>query len=170
MECFEKYGSVWDARKNLRGSTGRPEVFTTDQNIRRVRQFFGRKQRLSVENAARSLGMTRYTMRKILRKVIGKRAFKPCKTERLKLSQQLRRVTMSRLLLAQPNLLNKLKHVWFTDESWLTTDGITQKNNQFYWALNKDVVKPVISQKISDQSSCLGGNISVWSYRTVLFS
>ena len=54
---------------------------------------------------------------------------------------------MSRLLLAQQNLLNKLKHVWFTDESWFTTDGITQKNNQFYWALNKDAVKPVISQK-----------------------
>ena len=54
---------------------------------------------------------------------------------------------MSRLLLAQPNLLNKLKHVWFTDKSWFTTDGITQKNNQFYWALNKDAVKPVISQK-----------------------
>ena len=54
---------------------------------------------------------------------------------------------MSRLPLAQPNLLNKLKHVWFTDESWFTTDGITQKNNQFYWALNKDAVKPVISQK-----------------------
>ena len=81
------------------------------------------------------------------KKVIGKRAFKPCKTERLTPSQQLRRVTMSRLLLAQPNLLNKLKHVWFTDESWFTTDGITQKNNQFYWALNKDAVKPVISQK-----------------------
>ena len=39
VECFEKYGSVWDARKKRRGSTGRPEVFTTDQNIRRVRQF-----------------------------------------------------------------------------------------------------------------------------------
>ena len=77
MECFEKYGSVWDARKKQRGSTGRPEVFTTDQNIRRVRQFFGRKQRLSVGNATRSLGMTRYTVRKIPRKVIGKRAFKP---------------------------------------------------------------------------------------------
>ena len=135
-----------------------------------MQQFFGRKQRLSVENAARLLGMTCYTLRKILRKVIGKHAFKPCKTERLTPSQQLRRVTISRLLLAQPNLLNKLKHVWYTDESWLTTDGITQKNNQFYWALNKDVVKPVISQKISDQSSCLGGNISVWSYRIVLFS
>ena len=147
VECFEKYGSVWDARKKRRGSTGRPEVFTTDQNIRRVRQFLGRKQRLSVGNAARSLGMTRYTVKKISRKVIGKRAFKPCKTERLTPSQQLRRVTMSRLLLAQPNLFNKLKHVWFTDESWLTTDGITQKNNQFYWALNKDAVKPVISQK-----------------------
>ena len=98
-------------------------------------------------NAARSLGMTRYTVRKILRKVIGKRAFRPCKTERLTPSQQLRRVTMSRLLLAQPNLSNKLKHVWFTDESWFTTDGITKKTNQFYWALNKDAVKPVISQK-----------------------
>ena len=54
---------------------------------------------------------------------------------------------MSRLLLAQPNLFNKLTHVWFTDESWFTTDGIAQKNNQFYWALNKDAVKPVISQK-----------------------
>ena len=89
VECFEKYGSVWDARKKRRGSTGRPEVVTTDQNIRRVRQFFGRKQRLFVGNAARSLGMTRYsyTVRKILRKVIGKRAFKPCKTERLTLSE-----------------------------------------------------------------------------------
>ena len=77
MECFEKYDSVWDARKKQRGSTGPPEVFTTDQNIRRVRQFFGRKQRLSVGNATRSLGMTRYTVRKIPRKVIGKRAFKP---------------------------------------------------------------------------------------------
>ena len=40
VECFEKYGSVWDARKNRRGSTGRPEVVTTHQNIQRVRQFF----------------------------------------------------------------------------------------------------------------------------------
>ena len=62
VEGFEKYGSVWDARKKRRGSTGRPGVFTTDQNIRRVRQFFGRMQRLSVGNAARSLGMTRYTV------------------------------------------------------------------------------------------------------------
>ena len=68
VECFEKYGSVWDARKKRRGSTGRPEIFTNDQNIQRVRQFFGRKQRLSVGNAARSLGMTRYTVRKILRR------------------------------------------------------------------------------------------------------
>ena len=147
VECFEKYGSVWDARKKRRGSTGRPEVFTTDQYIRRVQQFFGRNQRLSVSNAARSLRMTRYTVRKILRKVICERACKPCKTERLTPSQQLRRVTMSRLLLAQPNLLNKLKHVWFTDESWFTTVGITQKTYQFYWALNKDAVELVISQK-----------------------
>ena len=101
MKCFEKYGSVWDATKKRRGSTGRPEVVITDQNIRRVRQFFGMKQRLSVGNAARSLGMTRYTVRKILRKVVGKRAFKPCITERLTPSQQLWRVKMmSRLLLA----------------------------------------------------------------------
>ena len=99
--------------------------------------------------------MTRYTVRKILRKVVGKRAFKPCKTERLTPSQQLRRVTMSRLLLAQPNLLTKLKHVWFTDESWFTTDGITQKTNQFYCALNKDEVKPVISQKYPIKVQCL---------------
>ena len=95
VKCFEEYGSVWDARKKRRGSTGRPEVVTTDQNIRRVRQFFGRKQRLSVGNAARSLGMARYTVRKILRKIVGKRAFKACKNERLTPSQQLRRVTMS---------------------------------------------------------------------------
>ena len=54
---------------------------------------------------------------------------------------------MSILLLVQPNLLNKLKHVLFTDESWFTTDSITQKTNQFYWALNKDAVRPVISHK-----------------------
>ena len=140
------YGTLERSKEGLLG------VVTTDQNIRRVlRQFFGRKQRLSVGNAARSLGMTRYTVRKILRKVVGKRAFKPCKTERLTPSQQLWRVTMiSRLLLAQPNLLNKL-----TDDSWFTTDGITQKTNQFYWALNKDAGKPVISQKYPIKVQCL---------------
>ena len=74
VECFEKYGSLWDARKKRRGSTGRLAVFTTDQNIRRVRQGFWQEATtfgLSVGNAARSLGLTRYSVRKILRKVIG---------------------------------------------------------------------------------------------------
>ena len=82
VEYFEKYVSVWDARKKRRRSTGRPEVVTNDQNIRHVRQFLAGSNECRSEmlrDRARSLGMTPYTVRKILRKVIGKRAFKPCK-------------------------------------------------------------------------------------------
>ena len=40
-----------------------------------------------------------------------------------------------------------LKNVWFTDENWIFSDGIAQKNKAFYWALSKDAVKPTIFQK-----------------------
>ena len=43
---------------------------------------------------------------------------------------------------------NILAHTWFTDESWFYSDGIAQKKNQYYWALSKDVVKPVEKQLV----------------------
>ena len=39
-----------------------------------------------------------------------------------------------------------LLEVWFSDESWFYIDGIAQKNNQYFWAFNKDTVEPIESQ------------------------
>ena len=59
----------------------------------------------------------------------------------------MRRVTQARKLLRIPRLLTFLADVWFTDESWFTGDGISQKKNAYYWALTHDAVKPVRFQK-----------------------
>ena len=85
------------------------------------------------------LSMSRYTIRKILKKYLIKRPWKPYCLEKLTDAQKLRRVTQARKLLRIPRLL--------TDESWFTGDGIAQKKNAYYWALTRDAVKPVRFQK-----------------------
>ena len=81
----------------------------------------------------------------MLRLTLLKKAFKAKIRLELPESQRKSRVEASRVLLDKQNIL---AHTWFTDESWLYSNGIAQKKNQYYWALSKDVVKPVENQLV----------------------
>ena len=112
-----------------------------------MKKRYSRRQRLSTRRAALMLSMSRYTIRKVLKKHLIKRPWKPYCLEKLTDAQKLRRVTQARKLLRIPRLLKFLADVWFTDESWFTGDGIAQNKNAYYWALTRDAVKPVRFQK-----------------------
>ena len=84
-------------------------------------------------------------MKNILRLTLLKKAFKAKIRLELPESQRKSRVEASQVLLDKQNIL---AHTWFTDESWLYSNGIAQKKNQYYWALSKDVVKPVENQLV----------------------
>ena len=55
------------------------------------------------------------------------------------------RIEASQELLQQKRIL---PYVWFTDESCFYSDGIAQKEIQYFWTFNKDSVKLVESQLV----------------------
>ena len=142
---FTHFGTVSDLRRRYIPT----QKHTTDQQISAVKKRYSRRQRLSTRRAALELSMSRYTIRKILKKYLKKRPWKPYCLEKLQITdaQKLRRVTQARKILRIPRLLTFLADVWFTDESWFTGEGIAQNKNTYYWALTRDAVKPVRFQK-----------------------
>ena len=55
------------------------------------------------------------------------------------------RIEASQVLLQQKRIL---PYVWFTDESCFYSDGIAQKEIQYFWTFNKDSVKLIESQLV----------------------
>ena len=144
IDKFEVFGTIKDRRRSVDNSrVGQ----ITRKEIMQVHQCYIRKQKLSIRKASKQLKMTRYKVRKILKRVLRKRAFKPQTFQKLTPSQKLRRVTDLKSLLKINQIRSILNRTWFTDESYFTTDGIVHKRNQFYWAINKDDVDPVIVEK-----------------------
>ena len=121
LNKFTHFGTVSDLRRRYIPTR---KQHITDQQISAVKKLYSRRQRLSTRRAARELSMSRYTIRKILKKYLKKRPWKPYCLKKLTDAQKLRRVTQARKLLRIPRLLTFLADVWFTDESWFTGDGI----------------------------------------------
>ena len=145
VDKFSQQGTVHDLRFNTTRQKRKSTI--TDSQVLTVRKFYLRRQRVTLRSAARKMNLSRYKVEKILKKYIKKRGFKARRLEKLSEAQKLRRVTQVKILLSIPRLLSFLKNVWWTDESWFTSDGIAQKKDIYYWALSRDAVKPIRFQK-----------------------
>ena len=143
---FEVHGTLLDRRK------GKKSVLQSDQ-INRVRRLYREKQLISLRSASKKLDISTRKVKNILRLTFLKKAFKAKIRLELTESQRKSRVEASQVLLDKQNIL---AHTWFTDESWFYSDGIAQKKNQYYWALSKDVVKPVEKQLVWGAVSAKG--------------
>ena len=93
IDRFNTTGTVNDRRFN--GLTGKYCPISPSK-IQRVRELYSRTQRISLRRAERQTKVTKYFVRKILRRIVGKKPFKACRTEKLTPSQKLRQVTLYR--------------------------------------------------------------------------
>ena len=135
---FEVHGMLLDRRK------GKKSVLESDQ-FNRVRRLYREKQLIFLRSASKKLDISTRQVKNILILTLLKKAFKAKIRLELTESKRKSRVEASQVLLDKHNIL---AHTWFTDESWFYSDGIAQKKNKYYWALSKNVVKPVEKQLV----------------------
>ena len=114
-------------------------------DVRRVKQLYSRKQRISLRVASRKLDISAYRIRNILRLRLLKKSYKTKFALWPTESQRKARISAYKAFLSKKSIL---KHVWFSNESWFYADGIAQKKNQYYWVLSRNAVTPTETQLV----------------------
>lgn len=123
-------GSVADASK-----TGRPSTTHATNTVEMVREMFTQSPGKSTRQAARECGLSRYTIRTVLKKELQWRAWKPHYCQFLSAEDCDIRSEYAEVMLAWHEQWPALFHniIW-SDESVFRVGGFVNRHNCHYWA------------------------------------
>lgn len=123
-------GSVADARRS-----GRPSTSTTKETAHAVQAMPQRSPGKSTRQAAQESGLTRYTVRTVLKKELNWRAWKPHYCQSLSDEDCDIRMEFGEIMLAWheewPNLF---RNILWSDEAVFHVGGFVNRHNCHYWA------------------------------------
>lgn len=143
-------GSVVDVRRS-----GRPSTSTTQETVHAVQAMFQRSPGKSTRQAARESGLTRYTVRTVLKKVLKWRAWKPHYCQSLSDEDCDMRMEFGEIMLAWheewPHLF---RNILWSDEAVFHVGGFVNRHNCHYWA-GEDPMMTVEKQQNRP-------NVTVW--------
>lgn len=123
-------GSVVDIRRS-----GRPSTSRSDENVQRVQEMFTRSPQKSTRHAARESGLSRHTIRTVLKKELNFRPWKPHYCQQLSPEDCDHRMEYGELMLGWygdwPQLFENI--IW-SDEAIFHIGGFVNRHNCHYWA------------------------------------
>jgi len=123
-------GSVTDARRS-----GRPSTSRSEENVALVRDMFTRSQRKSTRQAAREIGLSRHTVRTVLKKDLNFRQRKPHYVQELTPEDCDRRMEYVELMLGWHDDWPKLfANILWSNEAVFHIGGFVNRRNCPYWA------------------------------------
>jgi len=122
--------SVTVARKS-----GCPSTFRSEENVALVRNMFTRSPRKSTSQAARESGLSRHTVRTVLKKDLNFHPRKPHYMQELTPEDCDRRMEYGELMLSWHEDWQKLfENILWCDEAVFNIGSIVNRHNFHYWA------------------------------------
>lgn len=149
-ESFIKDASVLNRNKC---NSGRKKSKRTPTVIKMVKDVIERDPSKSTRKVAQEVGTSHTTVRKILKKDLQLKPYKPPDHQELTAGDEKQRLTFSRWLKEKmtedPNFL---KSVWFSDEAHFCLNGAVNRQNCRIWASEKPEYtnqRPLHSPKVT---------------------
>ena len=153
VQKFREYGTVQNLNsKGLRDTySGRRVSARTERNIDAVRDSVGRSPKKSLQRRSQELGISRESLRHILKSDLHLYPYKIQIKQKLTEADMEKRVTMCEwfcdTIEDNPDFLD---HVWFSDEAHFLLSGHVNSKNNVYWgttALEDVLQRPLHSTK-----------------------
>jgi len=121
---------------DLKKSAGRPKIVRTKSLIQKVKQRLVRKGRRSARQLAKSFGVSRESMRRIIREDLKLYAYRITTEPKLTDDQKKRRVSFAYWVRKE---LRKKDHgkILFSDEKYFSIEGIFNRQNDRIYAVNR---------------------------------
>ena len=153
IEKWRRTGSVHD---DYAGHAGRMVTVRTEENISRVRELFQDQPNTSQRHASRQLGISRSSLRNIMKLDIGLFPYKIQLFHRLTDEDIARRMVFAQQMedLIRENQI-EIDKIWFSDEAHFQLDGYVNKQNYRFWGTE--------NPQICVESTSYPERITVWA-------
>lgn len=123
-------GSVVDKPRS-----GRPSVARSPENVAAVRDMFTRSPGKSTRQAARESGISRHTVRVVLKKDLIWKPWKPYCVQELSLEDCDRRMEYGEIMLSwHSDWPDVFRNIIWSDEAVFHVGGFVNRHNCHYWA------------------------------------
>lgn len=122
---------------DLKSPPGRPRIVRTKGLIQKVKQRLSSKSRQSARRLAKSLGVSRETMRRLLQDDLNLRAYRITTQPKLTEDHKKRRVSFAYWVRKE---LRKRDHgqILFTDEKYFSLEGVFNRQNERVYAVSRE--------------------------------